>query len=163
MKFYTAQLTPENKCVWYTNSMHRLFHQTFLIVLLSVLTNHNAYNHSVHTLRRRSPTDMRPSLSATPPGLILIIKILGSPSICSLLSPPATLNPRPEQRKQVTQYLTLFHSSVRLRNEWHYRREESIWRSRIERRRRGEKGMNPEWGQGTIIAMATDTRRFDVK
>ena len=36
-----------------------------------------------------------PSAAAAPPGMILVMKILGSSSICGLSEPPAILNPSP--------------------------------------------------------------------
>ena len=36
-----------------------------------------------------------PSAAAAPPGMILVIKMLGSSPICGLSAPPAMLNPSP--------------------------------------------------------------------
>jgi hypothetical protein len=46
-----------------------------------------------------------PSAAAAPPGMILVIKMLGSSPICGLSAPPAMLNPSPVFPYNITKTL----------------------------------------------------------
>lgn len=63
----------------------------------------------------------RPSWAAAPPGMILVMKMLGSSPTCGLSVPPAMLKPRPELPCRSKQK----HITIHIRGIW-------LWLQRLE-------------------------------
>lgn len=62
---------------------------------LNTCINSNQIQYYNNNISWEDPYFSLPSAAAAPPGMILVIKMLGSSPICGLSAPPAMLNPSP--------------------------------------------------------------------